>query len=237
MAYLDELIGYCFDGQQLPLAAEFAQWVQDSRRFRAFAHENRAKIRAKLRSVRDEGGLLDLRAELLAAAVLLREERFQVAYETYAAGRQRGPDFTVTFKTHTPFNVEVRRLRSSEGAGSAEAALAGPQGKLMAVICDKIGQMPPSMVNLLWLAVDGELGEDDVTVAMASLRRRADAKDEAFFTHHGFADAASFLQQQRRLSGIVIRQVNAAAVWLNPPARHPAPRELVNALRRLGGSA
>ena len=59
--------------------------------------------------MQDEGGLKDLRAELETAVLLLRDERFTLEYEKYVATKQRGQDFTVTFKTHTPFNVEVRR--------------------------------------------------------------------------------------------------------------------------------
>src|SRR5205085_2855108 len=84
------------------------------RRFKAFAIRYRSKIRSKLKNVRDEAGMKDLRAELETATLLLRDERFTVDYEKYAASRQRAPDFTVTFKTHTPFNVEVRRIRSVE---------------------------------------------------------------------------------------------------------------------------
>src|SRR5947207_9376737 len=104
----------------------------------------------------------DLRAELETAALLLRDERFTLEYEKYAASRQRGPDFTVTFKTHTPFNVEVRRIRSVElDDGNNEA----PTGKLMAVLCDKVGQMPPSIINLLWLVAEREISQADLTRA------------------------------------------------------------------------
>ncbi len=122
MADLDDLLDYIFDGKQPALYPEFEGWVRGSRRFRAFATSYRGKIRAKLKNVRDEGGMKDLRAELETAALLLREERFTLEYEKYAASKQRGPDFTVTFKTHTPFNVEVRRIRSVElDDGDAEA--------------------------------------------------------------------------------------------------------------------
>jgi hypothetical protein len=232
---VDELRDSCFDGQTTPLALEFGAWLHASRRFRTFAGEHRTKIRAKVRSVRDTAGMLDLRAELLAAMVLLREERFQVAYETYAAAKQRGPDFTVTFKTHTPFNVEVRRVRRSElpEDEARAAAAAARNGKLLAVLCDKVGQMPPSIVNLLWLAADGELGEQDVAAAAAGLRALAEAKDEPFFARHG-ATSATFLQQYRRLSGVVAWQHGGIGLWLNPLARHAVPGELANALRRLG---
>src|SRR3990172_7973510 len=122
MTALDDLLDYIFDGKKPALYPEFEGWVRGSRRFKAFAASYRGKIRSKLKNVRDEGGMKDLRAELETAALLLGEERFTLEYEKYAASKQRGPDFTVTFKTHTPFNVEVRRIRSLElDDGDAEA--------------------------------------------------------------------------------------------------------------------
>src|SRR5690606_31533679 len=127
------------------LYREFDGGVRGSRRYKAFATTYRGKIGSKLKNVRDDAGMKDLRAELETAAILLREERFALEYERYAALKQRGPDFTVTFKTHTPFNVEVRRIRNVElEDADPEAHI----GKLMAVLCDKVGQMPPGIVNI-----------------------------------------------------------------------------------------
>src|SRR5690349_18653023 len=102
MTALDDLLNDIFDGKKSALYAEFEGWLKGSRRFKAFATLYRAKIRAKLKNVRDEGGMKDVRAEIATAALLLHEERFTLEYEKYAALKQRGPDFTVTFKTHTP---------------------------------------------------------------------------------------------------------------------------------------
>lgn len=231
MTALDDLLDYIFDGEKPALYAEFEGWVRGSRRFKAFAIGYRGKIRAKLKSVRDEGGMKDLRAELETAALLLREERFALEYETYAASKQRGPDYTVTFKTHTPFNVEVRRIRSAElDDGDAEART----GKLMAVLCDKVGQMPPGIVNLLWLITEREISEADLTRAGTTLRQLAERKAEDFFTRRGFESAADFLKQYRQLSGIVARLSGETMVWLNSLARHKTPPEIVTAIRRLG---
>jgi hypothetical protein len=226
MSALDEMLDDIFDGRTPALSAEFAGWARDSRRFQAFAHVYRAKIRAKLRNARDESSVLDLRAELATAALLLREERFTLEYETYAAAKRRGPDFTVTFRTHTPFNVEVRRLRGAELA-------AGDDIRLMTVLCDKVGQMPPSIVNLLWLVVERPIGEAELTEATAALRRMAERKEEAFFVRRGFESAADFLRQYPRLSGVVVCQVASSVVWLNPVARHKTPPEIAGALQRL----
>ena len=230
MLILDDLLDYIFDGKKPALYPEFEGWVRGSRRFRAFADSYRGKIRAKLKNVRDEGGLKDLRAELETAALLLREERFTLEYEKYAASKQRGPDFTVTFKTHTPFNVEVRRIRSVElDDADPEARI----GKLMAVLCDKVGQMPPSIVNLLWLSAEREIAEADLTRTVMTLRRLAERKADDFFTRRGFESAADFLKQYRQLSGIVLRQSGENAVWLNSLARHKTPPEIVTAIQRL----
>ena len=230
MTALDDLLDTIFDGKQPALYPEFEGWVRGSRRFRAFATHYRSKIRAKLKNVHDEGGLKDLRAELETAALLLREERFTLEYETYAASKQRGPDFTVTFKTHTPFNVEVRRIRSVElDDGDTEARI----GKLMVVLCDKVGQMPPSIVNLLWLMAEREISEADLTRAVMTLRQLAERKAEDFFTRRGFEGATDFLKHYRQLSGIVLRQSGEHVLWLNSLARHKAPPDIVRAIQRL----
>src|SRR5689334_7464667 len=203
MAPLDDLLNDIFDGKKPALYPEFEGWVQDSRRFKAFVTSYRGKIRAKLRNVRDENGMNDLRAELATAALLLHEDRFTLEYEKYAALKQRGPDFTVTFKTHTPFNIEVRRIRSVElDDVDTDARI----NKLMAVLCDKVRQMPPSIVNLLWLTAEREISEADLTHAMMTLRQLAERKVEDFFTRRGFDSAADFLKRQRNLSGIIFHQ-------------------------------
>ncbi|HVO40996.1 MAG TPA: hypothetical protein VMT34_00140, partial [Aggregatilineales bacterium] len=222
MTTLGDLLDDIFDSKKPALYPEFEGWVRGSRRFRAFAINYRGKIRAKLKNVRDEGGLNDLRAELEIAALLLHEERFTLEYEKYAASKQRGPDFTVTFKTHTPFNVEIRRIRSVEmDDGDDEARI----GKLMMVLCGKVGQMPPGIVNLLWLIAEREISEADLTRAVMTLRQLAEHKTEDFFSRRGFESAADFLRQYRQLSGIVLRQSGANVVWLNSLARHKAPPE------------
>ena len=230
MSDLDDLLNTIFDEKKPGFYAEFETWARGSRRFRAFANTYRGEIRAKLRNARDAGGVLDLRAELETAALLLRDERFTLEYEKYTAMKQRGPDFTVTYKSHTPFNVEVRRLRSLEGTEDDEARLL----KFTTVLCDKVGQMPPGIINLLWLAAEGEIAESDVVGATTTLRQLADRKNEEFFTRRGFESAAGFLRQYQRLSGIVWRQAGATHLWTNPLARHKTPPELATAVKRLG---
>ncbi|HRE47892.1 MAG TPA: hypothetical protein PLD47_09205 [Aggregatilineales bacterium] len=230
MTALDVLLTDLFEGQHPTLYAEVEGWLKGSRRFRAFVTSYQTKIRAKLRTVRDENGVNDVQAELETAALLLREKRFAIAYETYVATKERGPDFTVTFKTHTPFNVEVRRIRNSE---LDEAETEVPLGKLMAVLWDKVGQMPASIINLLWLIAERPISEAALTQAVTTLCQLAGHKAEDFFTRCGFESAADFLKYYRRLSGIVVRQRGETRVWLNKTARHKAPPEIVTAIQRL----
>jgi hypothetical protein len=227
---LDDLLNEIFDGKKPALYPEFEGWVRESRRFKAFVTSYRGKIRAKLKNVRDEAGLNDLRAELETAVLLLRDERFTLDYEKYAALKQRGPDFTVTFKTHTPFNVEVRRIRSVEMDDDPDARI----GKLMTVLCDKVEQMPPSIVNLLWLTAEREISEANLTHAGLTLRQLAERKTEDFFTRRGYKNAADFLKHYRHLSGIVLRQSGEQVLVLNSLARHKVPPEIVTAIQRLG---
>jgi hypothetical protein len=227
MSALDDLLNDIFDGNRPAFYPEVEGWMRQSRRYRAFVENYRSKIRAKLKNVRDESGIKALRAELETAALLLREDRFTLEYEKYAASRQRGPDFTVTFKTHTPFNIEVRWLQLEDGDSRAH------RNKLMAVLCDKVRQMPPSIVNLLWLAAESENSEADLTNAVTTLRELAERKAEDFFVRRGFKSAANFLKQYRQLSGIVLRQPGGQMLWLNPLARHKVSPEIVKALQCL----
>src|SRR5205807_7726114 len=133
---------------------QFAHWVQASPRFRAFAEIYRDKIRKKVRGITEVEGYRDLQAELATAYFLVLERRFLVEYEKYGTGKQRGPDFSITYKTHIRFDVEVthlRGLRGSQGGAAPEA------GKLATTICAKLKQLPPSMINILVLAAGPEL--------------------------------------------------------------------------------
>jgi hypothetical protein len=244
MAPLDDLLDYIFDGRKADISdfyAEFEGWVRGSRRFKAFAIDHRSKIRSKLKNARGAGGISDLRAELETAGLLLREDRFALEYEKYTALKQRGPDFTVTFRTNTPFNVEVRRLRgvehdagdNAEGDDGVRDEVESRIAKLRTVLCDKVGQMPPSIINLLWLIAEREVTEDDLTRAAISLRQLAENKDERFFTRRGFKSASDFLKRYQQLSGIVLHQPDANIFWLNALARHKVPPEIINAIRRL----
>ena len=218
---IDELCAYLFGAAAHPVSSQCAAWMAASPRFRAFVADHRDKIRRKVRSLRDDEGLRDLQLELDTAHRLLQERRFTLAYEQYLAGKTRGPDFTVTFKTWLRFNVEVKRLRSA------------PQpGRWADVICDKLDQLPPSIANVLLVATDATAaGDFDVARAMAELRVLAERKDDEFFTRRGLAGARDYLRKVQRLSAIVYRSAwetpdARSVLWTNPQAKHPLQHDV-----------
>src|SRR5262245_45016105 len=115
----EELLAALFGDASAEPAVCCLAWMLDEPRFASFLQRHREKIRKKARNAPGAEGLRDLLAELQSAHHLLRERRFDLAYETYAAAKTRGPDFTVTYKGHISFNVEVKRLRTEALQSSA----------------------------------------------------------------------------------------------------------------------
>ncbi|HKS68903.1 MAG TPA: hypothetical protein VJQ45_00685 [Ktedonobacterales bacterium] len=213
-----------------PLREACTAWAAASPRFRTFLAEHATKIARKLRTAEGFEGRRDVLLELYAAHRLLLDRSVTLEYERYAADKTRGPDFTATFKTHTPFNVEVRRLRGATG---------GDFGRWASVIGDKLRQMPPSIANALLVGCDANLTPAlDVAEAMARLRTLAERHDDEFFARRGLPSAKDYLRQLQRLSAIVLvagwegTPAGMAALWLNPQAKHPLPRDLSQALAR-----
>ena len=226
---LDQLIAYLFGADSL-LAAEVGPCLVASPRFRAFAEVYRDKIRKKARGLRDDESRRDLAFELAIALRLLEERRFAVEYESYGVG-QRAPDFRVTFRSGLRFNVEVRRLR---GAAATPGPTADP-GRLIRAVCDKLGQLPAAMMNMLVIGADGpSSATDTLAPVMQWLEARAAQKDEALFVQRGFTGTRDFLRHYQRLSGAlwVVSEPAAPQVslWRNPQARHPLPPDLARAL-------
>jgi hypothetical protein len=206
-----------------PVALELSAWLAGSPRFRAFAEAHRDKIRKKLRTATDAEALKDVRAELQAARLLLADRRFELAFEAYGSGRG-GPDFTVTYRVTQSFNLEVTRLhRVPDTTRFGESVMA------------KLRQLPPSLPNVVVVAIDGDSAEAlDVAGATRELRARADAKDEAFFARRGFEGTRDFYERYLRLSAVVVWCESAtgdarAAMWTNRSARIPLPERAAHA--------
>jgi hypothetical protein len=168
--------------------------------------------------------------ELAIALRLLEERRFALEYESYGVGT-RAPDFRVTFRSQVRFNVEVRRMRRPAPTPDAPADPA----RVIRAVCDKLGQLPPSMINVLVLGAEGpSSAADALAPAMLWLQGRAAHKDEVLFQQRGFAGARDFLRHYQRLSGALWLAGGPgalrASLWRNPQARHPLPADLARAL-------
>jgi hypothetical protein len=219
-----EVLAALFENEDHPFYSTLAQWVKTDRRFRTFAEHYHGKIRSKLRNAADPAARADLLFELEIGRWLHQETRFEVAYETFDA-RAGGPDYTVTYRINTRFNVEVRRIRVQE-SGQERVH------KLLETVTDKTKQMPPSAINILVMS-DGAPAGDDLAAAAMLLRGLAENKAENFFTRRGYKNAADFLRQFRQMSAILCKTDEENLLWLNGLAKHPLPRDLVLALERL----
>jgi hypothetical protein len=208
-----------------PMAEELLEWLATSARFRAFAEAHRDKIRKKLRTAHDAEALRDVRAELRAAQLLLSDPRVELAFEAYGSARG-GPDFTVSYRGSGTFNLEVTRLRRVPGATAT--AYGAP-------LLAKLRQLPPSVPNAVLVAIEGDTADAfDVAAATHSLRSRADAKDEAFFTRRGFEGTHGFYERYLRLGAVFVWCEDAvgdarAAPWTNRSARIALPERAVRA--------
>lgn len=218
-----EVLEAIFENERHTLYPTLAAWIKNERRYRAFAERYRGKMRSKLRNATGQEATADLRFEFEVAHWLLQEPRFEVAYETFDA-RQGGPDYTVSYRVNTRFNVEVRRIRRT-GEGEERVR------KLVETLTDKARQMPPNAVNLLVVS-DGSAAGDDVAAAGTILRGLAERKHEEFFAHRGYKSAADFLKQYRQMSAVLMK-ADSDAVWLNPLAKYPLPKDVALALERL----
>jgi hypothetical protein len=241
---IEELFGSgALDGASLdsvthPLALEMAEWMGTSKRFRVFAETYRDKIRKKVRTIHDPEGLRDLQCELAVAYHLSQEPRFSVQYELRSAGQQRAPDFTILFKEHLPFHLEVTRLHTK--SRDTSSVQSGEDARLVNTLCEKLGQMQPGAINVLAVMTEDQPYEEaDVVATTRSLLMRATNKDEAYFAWHGFGDSRDFLHQYQRLSGMLLIagwQRGAephTLVWINNQARNPIPGALLTSLRRM----
>ncbi|GIV95935.1 MAG: hypothetical protein KatS3mg057_0592 [Herpetosiphonaceae bacterium] len=251
---VDTLLSYLFDGKRHPLAAPLERWLVASPRFAAFAATYRDKIRKKIRGLRDAESRRDLQLELEIAYLLLQDRQFTVAYEPYASEKIRGPDFAVTFKTQAIFNLEVTRMRGARPivAGSIQGASHPGQDQLQPVavqqpinrrlsdiICSKLGQLQPGMMNILLVAIDRRAVEEiDVGKTVQHLKERAEAGDLALFHRHGLRSRSEFFKAYQRLSSLLVRSSDDGGIsafeslWINSQAKHPLPNDIRTRLQR-----
>ena len=146
-----ELIAFLSEGHTSPAADRVNRWIACSPRYAAFVEQYKHKIRKKLRVTREPEAAADLLYELQLPYWLLQEPRFEVAYEPYSAGKVRGPDYAVTFRTNYTFNIEVTHTRGLQQTPAAE-----PGGevlldfRLVNVLCNKIRQLTQGSATCWW---------------------------------------------------------------------------------------
>jgi hypothetical protein len=220
-----ELLVAAFGSAGHPLAPWFAALLSELPPLRLFTAANAPKIRKKARHASDAEALRDLRCELAVAAVLA-DRRSPLAYEPLAAAGRRGPDFLLRHKGHTDVYVEVSRLRPARDEGH------DPGGRLGAMLCGKLGQLATGAANLLVVISDAAAyASEDVDATLQGLRRRAGAKDDAYFAFRGLPGARAFLQQLPRLSAVLVvaPATGDEALVLHQQARHPLPADVMRA--------
>ncbi|MDQ3397438.1 MAG: hypothetical protein M3511_06635 [Deinococcota bacterium] len=232
----DDLVQRICGTTDHPLAPFLHRWCEESRPFTAFAETHATKLRKKARLASPGGALNDLLAELATAAFLVRDRRFTLQYEPYRATGLRGPDFQVIFKTHTSFHVEVTRLRLLNLGGDD---LAGAALKLARVVCDKIGQFPPGVMNLLAVVVPPGVERDTFipsTIRLLDIYPQREAR--LLVPELPLEDVRSYLRQRQRLSAIALCSFTSAwqplmvTLWLNRQTKHPLHPEVAKYLVR-----
>lgn len=231
---LDDLVTSICGAADHPLAPFLRSWCGESRAFLAFAEAHAAKIRKKARLAPQEGERNDLLAELAVAAFLLRDRRFAVVYEPFRGAGQRGPDFQVTFRTHTPFHVEVTRLRLPDAPTYGETDLAR---RLARVLGDKIGQFPAGGANLLAVFLPPGVGNETLVPAAVRLLDQAVQGEADPRAPDPRPEAARAYQRGRqRLSAALLCSLAAhgglrdVSLWFHPQAKHPLDAEIARYL-------
>lgn len=209
-----------------PLAVPCHTWAIESPRFAAFLDTYQGKIGKKLRGITANDGYFDLLAELDVARRLLTERAFTLVYEPYLAERQRGPDFGVTFKTHTSFTVEVRHLRPPTTHDDL---------RLAAVLSEKLRQLPASTMNVLVLKNGSEhvIAAEHLRAALNGVAALAQQRDDDACRRRGFADARDLLRRLERLSAVAVLAPSSPVLYEHPRARHPLSADLRKALARV----
>jgi hypothetical protein len=229
-----DLIAYLFEGQPHLLSGELFQWLDASSRFTAFVETYRDKVRKKIRLASEQEKILDLRSELEVAACLLRDRRLDVAYEPYPSTKGRGPDFAVTYRVNTVFNIEVARMRVDEN-GLDGLHLPRKEERFLRILLYKLGQMQPGMPNLLVIHTSPELARSlDLGRLMQEIKTRAEGKDPSFYEISRYASPAAFYRDFLHLNAIVLVAGSPGTqLWVNKQARPALPGEALRLVSSL----
>jgi hypothetical protein len=223
----NELLLALFGRAEHPPAQWYAGVLDCSAPLRAFAWDYRTKIRKKVRNAADSATTRDLRCELAVAALLADDRRHTLTYEPLAAANRRGPDFLLVYKGHTSVYVEVTRIRPRTTAAR------DPHECLAAAIVGKLAQLANDGANLLVLVNDDEpIAPTVISVVVQRLRRKVEAKDDAYFAFRGLEGSRAFHRQIVRLSGVVLATPADGPQGLAalPGARRSLPPELARAM-------
>lgn len=219
-------------GPDHPLADRLRRWCLDSRPFLAFVEAHQSKIRKKVRHAQTEEQRGDVLAELAVAFFWLTDRRFEVRYEAHKASGQRSNDLEVMFKTHTPLQVEVTRLRLTSPVESEVATR-----RLVRALCEKITQFAGGQINLLVVVVPPEALQLALLPSALRLLDRASANPSEGLQP---ASVQAFQRGRPRLSAAVLCafdadwQAQAAQLWLGGQAKQPLPPEVTRFLERFG---
>ena len=138
----------------------------------------------------------------------------------------RGPDLTLTFRTHTICHVEIKHVRT-------ELSFA----KWAEIVCTKLGQLPTGATSVLLVGTGPEIAEScPAETALRELGRRAQQGENGIFTRYGLLAARDYSRQIPRLGGVLyvanwdLTAPARPSLWQNPTARHRLPPDLARAL-------
>ena len=92
------------------LRGRFHGWLTQSASFKAFANDNEAKIRSKLKNAKSNEFKADVVAELEIACRLLANSSISLIYEPFGANEEKNPDFLAIYNDYS-FLLEVKRIR------------------------------------------------------------------------------------------------------------------------------
>jgi hypothetical protein len=110
------------------------------------------------------------------------------------------------------------------------------------VICEKLDQMVPDMVNVLAVSTDSATHDDrSLEQAIMSLRQGTRRGDDDLFTNKGLGGAADYSEKIKLLSGVLLRSflrplfTDEDPNWLfcNKNAEHPIPEDIGKILQRM----